>query len=744
VTRFAVKIKKKVVAESGVPEIDIGTQSDCVVSIEDPIAAAQHAHLSYEEDGSFVIRDIHTATGTHVNGLPVTGPTKLESGDVIVVGQSRLTCTIVTHEEAPPPPEVEEGEESPPPPEPVLREGGPLLELLLAEKSFYAAKTDADEWVRNEVRFGRYAPMRAGNWVMILASILLVGAALIPPISDPLLEPGDLISAHADLFDRDVSEFHGNEREWAEIAQAEGCSVCHDPWDRTPISKCATCHEDLMRDQHPFRTSTVTGAGLAAGSRGFDETACLSCHVDHRGREPGEGVFKPTPGQMSGEDAADSGCAICHPADAMDGFFQLDRIARLLPDIPHSVEVGVAYQTFPHDAHLATDPAIDCQVCHVVAEEGAREDPTAGPGSIPQPGNDRALHEFASVPFETCDACHAADESRRDPELAQYWEGMGAEFAYQVDWHGTDDSNGGESNCTQCHPEVGVEDLSTVASADVDWLEFSVDRRTHEEVFAEHAAGRECAECHADTSIFPETAGASYLFRHGVHMSSLWPDSSGEVGLSAECLDCHREQADAHGLAEGLYLGASEDGCADCHRDASGAPLALAALDPRTSAGGSEQVSPRVRTDFPHAAHVGDELMGGEGALAKGCFECHSFDAGAELYSALPVTTAEASSCMPCHQTHDNVAGGACADCHAEGDPSYGGEPMVRTWPELNAFEHMSPGHREWSTGEGESCQGCHTGLEGATSITEIPIPLETDAACRDCHITRRQRFHWR
>jgi hypothetical protein len=57
---------------------------------EDSTVSGQHAVLE-RQAGGWLIRDLDSANGTRVNGLRITGPQLLSSGDVILVGQTHLS-----------------------------------------------------------------------------------------------------------------------------------------------------------------------------------------------------------------------------------------------------------------------------------------------------------------------------------------------------------------------------------------------------------------------------------------------------------------------------------------------------------------------------------------------------------------------------------------------------------------------------------------------------------------------------
>ncbi|MCZ6597113.1 MAG: FHA domain-containing protein [Planctomycetota bacterium] len=679
--KFVVKIKDKIskgkVApfQAEVDAIDLGTRAECAVSFNDPIASDRHCRIAFA-DGEFRIEDLGSAVGTYVSGFAVTKPTALSDGDHVLIGFTRFVVSL----------------------------DGETLTLDGEIGGFAYEGGDLDRWVEDEVAFGRYAPVRVGNWLAVFALLLLVPAVFVDAVEEPLFDPGPLNPQHAQLFG-DRSKLRADLLGFADIAARDGCMTCHDGFDRTPMQKCAQCHEEMMEFQHPFRLEPTPDGDPGNSERGFEAHDCLLCHVDHRGDEAVRPGFIP-----ESKDTPNT-CWTCH---------------HLIPDperaptpVPLSRRFGVAYETFPHEAHLQGGQEIACGACHQRAAVAEGDDP-------------RRRDDFAPVQYETCMLCHDADESRRDAALADHWSGMDARLAFRVDWHGTGDE------CLACHSKLNAADLKRVATVDVE-LFFEVERRSHHPEFAAGAGGRACGECHVDG--VPLSAGRTVTakFRHGVHL----PDLASPEG----CVVCHVEIVKggelAAGLAEGGYTGA-QGRCEECHADEPGGRSLV--LGP-AAAEASTQVS---RNDIPHALHLGT----GHTDLEGGCFACHGFTAPEAPFAALPTTLPEAADCSSCHLgtdlagnpdvPHRNVGGGSCTWCHLAGDPVWTGEPLVRDWPAANFFDHWGTGHAE-PTNDGR-CYDCHevAGTKAARSVSQVPIPDESLQLCRDCHLDQRQRFHWR
>jgi len=130
--------KKKLTAPVAISgkELTIGTRSSCGLVLDDPVAAERHCAISFE-GGNFVLRDLDNATGTYINGVRLGRPTALDNGDRIALGVTILELSID-------------------------RAAGGTLVVGVREGAFFHTikkrgefQSDADEWVRSEVTFGR-------------------------------------------------------------------------------------------------------------------------------------------------------------------------------------------------------------------------------------------------------------------------------------------------------------------------------------------------------------------------------------------------------------------------------------------------------------------------------------------------------------------------------------------------------------------------------------------------------------
>ena len=72
------------------PEVTIGRSRECDIFLEDLAVSRLHATIRQLPDGSYELEDHHSATGTLVNGRPITR-CSLNEGDIVQIGLSRLT-----------------------------------------------------------------------------------------------------------------------------------------------------------------------------------------------------------------------------------------------------------------------------------------------------------------------------------------------------------------------------------------------------------------------------------------------------------------------------------------------------------------------------------------------------------------------------------------------------------------------------------------------------------------------------
>ncbi len=67
----------------------IGRAADCGVVIQDSFSSGHHARVSHR-DGQYLVEDLGSTNGTFLNTRRVTGPTAMNAGDRIQIGNTVL------------------------------------------------------------------------------------------------------------------------------------------------------------------------------------------------------------------------------------------------------------------------------------------------------------------------------------------------------------------------------------------------------------------------------------------------------------------------------------------------------------------------------------------------------------------------------------------------------------------------------------------------------------------------------
>ncbi|HZN40707.1 MAG TPA: FHA domain-containing protein [Planctomycetota bacterium] len=728
-------------------EVVFGARTGCDVVLDDPVAAARHCRVAFED--GFRVRDLDSVSGTWVDGKPARPSLVISDGSEIVIGVSKLVASVQS------------------------RDGVNTLVLDLQRNVFWWKRpgkgvfdNDPDAMVRAEVGFARFRALEVGNRVAIVAAlVLLVAGAFVATVMEPLADPGPLLPSHALVTEvaGGVEAPHAAFAAAGPLARDQGCDVCHSTFSGTPANKCMQCHKDL-RDlddpstwRHPYLGDGKLGvvSGMDAG-----EALCAVCHQDHQGAE----FLKPAAGRLVGR------CEICHRGDGapMDEDakrkLKQELLDRVPPTSPPQGKHPLATYRFPHDVHLGK--AIDCAVCH-------RPD-SAARARLPGASNpDR--DDFVETPFEVCASCHVPNAPATNMTAEEQTRWL-SKNQWPVVWHGTDE---GGVHCKKCHattersgravfgPELRTVErpaFSAQQYADERAQYVAAARRRHEPEFEAHANGNACTLCHLRGGI-PQSDAVARTFWHALHLAdgSLAPEAGKRAEISRNkqdgCLSCHGDLLQASSLRtadEGGYRwpgdAEAQAACRQCHRQKEGESIAM------QPAGAIAPERRAMATVIPHAPHVNSVHFGNEGVLADGCFSCHEFESGGADFRMVPRTKPAAGSCVACHAGHDHIAGNSCQKCHPaeagksnsfllsamvpEGTTVFGRAvppAPTRPWPR-SGFSHFSRGH----VGPDIECKTCHgnTGIESAKTIEAVPLPDDRTAVCRECHL--QKQFHWR
>ncbi|HIG85878.1 MAG TPA: FHA domain-containing protein [Planctomycetes bacterium] len=685
------KKKLQVMEERSTNVLVIGTHSSCGLTLDDPITAERHCEI-VQRDGRYWINDLANASGTFLNGIQVREMTALEAGDRIALGAAIL--------------EVHQDEEEPSALCIHVYEGA-FFHTLKKQGEF---QSDADEWVRSEVTFGRTPKLKMLNWATCLVALLTAIWLLSGPRGEMALQPGHLLDSHAHLFvdsedgPMTLPAGYPSLEIMRDLAQREGCDACHDSFGQPSSENCAKCHQEVVRaavaqEAHPFE--------------GGSSLVCVDCHREHFGGQPVPNTLIP--------DHFEQSCEECHGRDLADPDSLQLALERAATDhnlvkadddqVPRRVSPG--FEAFSHGAHSAIS---DCQECHL--------------SSDPQDEQD-----FVSSSFETCNRCHAAE---LDPaaSLALGEALPPGDKRWQVDWHGAGE---GEANCLQCHAAAYEPELRTIERSDPMALIFDVGLRSHGDAFHDAAASEDCSRCHLSGEARPlGRVLTGRLFRHDTHLSAF--DSLDEVSLGVlnqQCGECHIQIVASSELvpAPAVFSGPPLNVCARCHQESDGVALI------REPGVHVSEAASHSTPDFPHDLHA--EVEGG-------CFACHDMNMLDDPeQGAISVSTPSSrAACAHCHMdrqqdrslAHANMGGGQCASCHwaQEGAGSSGVLSSV-FYGELSQdhraseFSHKQEGHKDIG------CTDCHG---SPTEHGEVYSLTERASTCRNCHA--RSRFHWR
>ena len=538
------------------------------VVLDDPVAAEHHASIFYR-DGCFVLQPCKTATGTYLNGLLVTSENPLRAGDRVVIGVSRIVCSL--------------SDDTP-----------GQLELKVDEQSFFFTKkqrkefqSDSDEWVRSEVGFGKLKGLRAVNLCALFLGIGLLAGLGLFSAGEEALQPGPLSRGHfRAVDDRGMS-----------------CEQCHDPYQGVTNEKCVSCHEEhVLPDGQGGRGHLVLASSPETGF------SCVSCHREHHGVEHDLGDIPFGWGEKGG---GLGDCLQCH-----EDYEQNSEGVGLAEEVvkhairavegrasPEVAERPYSWGKFDHKIH-AIDGEMKCTACH---ERSDAED------------RDYVVPSFD----EACAACHGP-EFRPSEGLLDSWkenalvsaawieEARGKREHWSLSWH-------------PCSQDKFEESLRTVSLPTRQAAEFVLFKKSHSDVLGvlHSDPSRSCTDCHKNTSLL---AGGEKLsaqpFNHGLHLDRK------EEKHEKNCRECHEGVQEARSLVGLLDRKAAIKDlseCGDCHGE--NPPK----LEPSERISGS--IEPVERHDFPHDRHArlrctDCHIVAGDGVRmtvkdAANCSTCH-------------------------------------------------------------------------------------------------------------------------
>ena len=192
------------------------------------------------------------------------------------------------------------------------------------------------------------------RWTLVAATAISAVAAVVFLASGRAYSPGRLSAGHA--------PFEGN------------CASCHQPWHPIDNSGCIACHGELPKSNAhsgvalvppEYKASRVTFIrGFHNQQKNADTMSCLSCHTDHRGRNPDLVI------------SATTKCTFCHHHPSIEkspghGGASIVR--------PYGSHLAIR-SPFAHEQELALLRTRDhsirnlpCQSCHQLKKRGPDE-----------------------------------------------------------------------------------------------------------------------------------------------------------------------------------------------------------------------------------------------------------------------------------------------------------------------------------------------------------------------------------
>jgi hypothetical protein len=93
---YAIRVKRGVPLGAAWPiegTISIGRGSEDGIDLVDPRVSRRHARLTRTDEG-VIVEDAGSTNGTQVNGIRISGPTRLVPGDVVILGDTELRVEI--------------------------------------------------------------------------------------------------------------------------------------------------------------------------------------------------------------------------------------------------------------------------------------------------------------------------------------------------------------------------------------------------------------------------------------------------------------------------------------------------------------------------------------------------------------------------------------------------------------------------------------------------------------------------
>lgn len=440
------------------------------------------------------------------------------------------------------------------------------------------------------------------RWVGIVTALLL--ACFCMPASaanvlEKLMMPGELSAAHAKL--------------------EENCANCHETMnEKAQSGLCLDCHKPIKQD-------FAVNRGYHGKDPVVRKSECVSCHVEHRGRDRNIVPLQPvlfkhdlTEFPLVGKHAL-ADCAGCHKTgskfrEAKHACFDCHKEsdvhrAQLGNDCsnchtPEGWTVKIAAfdhskTKFPLKGKHAEQPCVSCHVGEVYK-------------NLPSGCNDcHAIQDVHAGRFgPSCSDCHSMESWK----TAKFDHGKQTRFPLA--------GAHAKAQCSDCH---GSDIKAKISMA-------CIDCHKAQDVHA-GKLGKDCSDCHdsvawADNVRFDH--GLTDYPLVGLHQVAACEgchESKQYKGVKTACIGCH--------AADDAHAGRFANACGSCH-----SPV------------GWQKVS------FNHGRDTHFPLTGAHARL--GCYDCHVQKNVAD--ASLP------TACISCHRKNDvhrGRFGSDCARCHS-------------------------------------------------------------------------------
>ncbi len=485
------------------------------------------------------------------------------------------------------------------------------------------------------------------------------------------------------------------------------CETCHSPpaLDDPDGGKCVICHFDVEGSRSPDGWTHGSGDhGAFAGSP--EEAVCVTCHeVNNRF---GNGPFchnchlsvsvphadgwldKSAPDfHAQAYSPADYSCSICHDPSQPDtppGYVCLD--CHFSEDGSQRVPAGTSYvhgeRSQEHKAFSAGEAQV-CINCHDINEQYGNQGGCHNCHALVEVPHtsgwmDKSAEDFHAQAYspssDSCSTCHdpsqpdtppgyvcldchfSEDGSQRVPAGSGYTHGdtsnahkgfTTGEAQVCINCHDTNQQNGNQDGCHNCHALVEVPHTSgwmDKPAADFHARAYSPSSDScstcHDPSQPDTPPGYVCLDCHfSEDGSQRVPAGSGYV--HGERSQEHKAFSAGEAQVCINCHDTNQQNG-------------NQDGCHNCH----------------------------ALVEVPHTS----------GWMDKSAADFH-----AQAYSPADY------SCNTCHDPSqpDTPPGYVCLDCHFSEDGS-------QRVPAGSGYTHgdTSNAHKGFTTGEAQVCINCH------------------------------------